>query len=270
MNDLLVKTKKPVSGTGEWATRNFNFISGCKNDCRYCYSKSMAVRFKRKTADNWKEEVVVCDKLNEKVKKTEGRLMFPSSHDLSPEHIDVAVQMLSKLLKAGNDVLVVSKPHLEVIQKICQQFPDYKDQILFRFTIGSMDNDVLKFWEPGAPDFEERLAALKFAYSAGFQTSVSSEPALDGNTYDLVQKLMPYVTDSIWIGLANRMKANLKLNGHGDAETRKRADELQKIQSDNWVWGLYDKLGNNSLIRWKDSCKKILKMEQPTVKGLDI
>ncbi|WP_340114274.1 radical SAM protein [Maribellus mangrovi] len=270
MTTNVLKNGKPVSGTLEWASKNVNFINGCSHDCKYCYAKSIAVRFKRKTVDNWKEEIVIYDKLNKMAKKVDGRIMLSSTHDHMPEHFDVTIKMLDKLLKTGNDVLVVSKPHLEVIQKICEHFPAYKDKILFRFTIGSMDNNVLKFWEPGAPDFEERLAALKFAHSAGYQTSVSCEPALDGNTYELTQELLPYVTDSIWIGLANRLNANLKLNGHGDVETRKMADELQKIQSDAWVFGLYKNLGNNSKIRWKDSCKKILKLEQPTVKGLDI
>jgi len=85
-----------------------------------------------------------------------------------------------------------------------------------------------------------------------------------------MQVLLPYVTDSIWIGLANRLKGNLKLNGHGDAETLEKANELQKIQSDEWVIDLYKLLTDNPKIRWKDSCKKILQIERPTLAGLDI
>lgn len=268
--EILLKKEKPVSGTLEWAEKNVNCINGCSHDCKYCYAKSMAIRFKRKTAENWKDEVVNYNKLSNKIRKVEGRIMFPSSHDLSPEHIDVIIQKLDRLLKAGNDVLIVSKPHPEVIQKICNHFPEYKDQILFRFTVGSLDNEILKFWEPGAPSFEERIASLKFAHSLGFQTSVSCEPALDCNTYNLVQKLLPYVTDSIWIGLANRLKSNLKLNGHGDEITLAKVEKLKAIQTDEWVFELYDKLGDNPKIRWKDSCKRILNMELVTEKGLDI
>jgi hypothetical protein len=43
--------------------------------------------------------------------------MFPSSHDISPKNADLAIGFLEKMLKAGNDVLVVSKPHLDVVEK---------------------------------------------------------------------------------------------------------------------------------------------------------
>lgn len=267
---LISKKQKPVAGTKEWASKNVNFINGCKNDCLYCYAKSMAIRFKRKTPDLWHIEEVHLEKVPKKFGKVNGTIMFPSSHDITPKHADLAIGVLEKLLKARNDVLIVSKPHLEVIEKLCNHFPEYKEQILFRFTIGSLDNDVLKFWEPNAPSFEERLASLQYAFSQGYKTSVSCEPTLDGNTYELVQQLSPYVTNSIWIGLANRLKGNLKLNGQGNPETWEKADNLKKLQNKAWVYELADKLTDNPKIRWKDSCKKILQIERPTVKGLDV
>jgi len=263
------KTNKPVSGTKEWATKNVNFISGCAHDCRYCYAKCIAVRFKRKTSENWTIEELNPKSLGTKFRRKEGQIMFPSTHDLTPEHIDSAIIVLENLLKAGNHVLIVSKPHLEVIHKICIHFQTYKEQILFRFTIGSMNDDVLRFWEPHAPCFEERLESLRFAYNYGFRTSVSIEPALDADTFDLVEKLEPWVSDTIWIGLANRLKGNLRLNGYGDEETLAKADELKRIQNNNWVKDLADKLEGNSKIRWKDSIKKILKIERPMIAGLD-
>ena len=41
-----------VFGTYEWAVKNFNIVSGCSHNCKYCYSKEMAIRFKRKTPDS--------------------------------------------------------------------------------------------------------------------------------------------------------------------------------------------------------------------------
>lgn len=272
MKEQSVKTKKEMLafGTKEWASSNVNFIKGCVHDCKYCFAKSNGVRFKRCKAESWKIEKVQEHKLNKNYRKRKGTVMFPSSHDISPKNADLAIGVLEKLLKARNDVLIVSKPHLEVIEKLCNHFPEYKEQILFRFTIGSLDNDVLKFWEPNAPSFQERLASLKYAFSQGYKTSVSCEPALDVNTYELVQQLSPFVTDSIWIGLANRLKGNLKLNGHGNAKTWGKADNLKKMQNNEWVYELADKLADNPKIRWKDSCKKILQIERPTVAGLDI
>ena len=99
-------------GTYEWAEKTINFISGCKNDCKYCYAKSMAIRYKRNTADNWKNEVVRPQVLTQKIPKYKGTVMFPSSHDITPEHLDKSITMIANILKSGNQVLVVSKPHL--------------------------------------------------------------------------------------------------------------------------------------------------------------
>jgi hypothetical protein len=50
----------------------------------------------------------------------------------------------------------------------------------------------------------------------------------------------------------------------------KRADDLIKAQSDDWVRGLYAIYKDNPQIKWKDSCKKILGLDRPTESGLDI
>ncbi len=270
MTSSIKNKQRPAFGTKEWAGSNENFIQGCIHDCKYCFAKGNAVRFRRKTAENWRIEEVNFKKLKRGVRKRKGTIMFPSSHDISPKNVDYAIQHLEKLVKAGNNVLVVSKPHLEVIQKICSHFQPYKDQMLFRFTIGSDNTETLKFWEPNAPSFEERLSALQHAQAQGFKTSVSIEPALDGNTFELVQKLSPFVTDSLWIGLANRLKGNLKLNGHADDETWTKANELKAIQTKHWVEELADKLKDHPKIKWKDSCKKVLGIIRPIETGLDI
>ena len=101
---------------------------------------------------------------------------------------------------------MVSKPHLECIKRICEELKGYKDQILFRFTIGACDDSILSYWEPNAPCYDERKQCLIYAYSAGFKTSVSVEPMLDSANIDtLISDLSPYVTDAIWIGTMNHL-----------------------------------------------------------------
>jgi len=264
------KQTKTVSGTREWATRSINFINGCSHDCKYCYAKAMAIRYKRKTRDDWKQEEVRFDKLVPTVKPKSKYTMSPSSHDISPENLQHAITVLDVLQKKNHRVLLVTKPHLEVVEAICQQFTDYKDKILFRFTIGSMDSDVLKFWEPNAPSFEERLASLKHAYLMGFKTSVSCEPALDTNTIELAEIVMPYVNDAVWLGKVNRLKSIIKLNCGEDLVTQSAAEELIKSQSNGWALGLYQHFKDNPKIKWKDSMKKVLGLHRPSEMGLDI
>jgi len=134
----------------------------------------------------------------------------------------------------------------------------FKDQFIFRFTVGSSNSDTLRFWEPGAPDFEERLASLKYAHWKGYQTSVSCEPMLDDNIQDVVEKVLPYVTETVWIGKPNMLKSRLSINGHNDEETMARADDLLQSMSDQFIWDLYDRYKEEPKIRWKDSISKII------------
>jgi DNA repair photolyase len=261
---------KPVTGTMEWSTININFINGCAHDCKYCYAKANAVRFKRKTRDNWKQEEVRFDKLFPIVKPKDGYTMVPSSHDISLELVHHALKVLDVLLSMGHRVMIVTKPHIEVVYAICQKFSDYKDRILFRFTIGSVNSEILKFWEPGAPSFEERLQSLKLSYEKGFKTSVSCEPALDTYTIELAETVMPYVTDAVWLGKANRLKSIIKLNCGDDLVTQWAAEVLIKSQSDDWVKGLYKHFKDNPQIKWKDSLKNVLGLHRPSEMGLDI
>ena len=265
-----METNKKVSGTTEWASLNKNFINGCSNDCKYCYAKAMAIRFQRKTVNNWHIEEVNQNSLNATYKKVNGTIMFPSSHDITPVNLNNSILFLEKLLSAGNKVLIVSKPHFEVIKAICNRFCEYRDNILFRFTIGSTNSDILKFWEPNAPDYEERKKCLIYAFNSGFNTSVSCEPMLDNNTVELVKDLEPYVTDAIWIGKINKLHHILSINGFTDGDTLDKAKELLSFQTDENIKRLYLELANNPRIKWKESIKKVVGLEISTVKGSDV
>ena len=35
---------KIISGTKEWAKENVNCVTGCSNNCRYCYARAMGTR----------------------------------------------------------------------------------------------------------------------------------------------------------------------------------------------------------------------------------
>ena len=265
-----MKKEKNVFGTYEWAAKTVNVINGCSHNCKYCYAKAMAIRFKRKTIDNWHIEEVNLKQLKMKRGKTDGLVMFPSTHDVTPANIQYSIEVLKNLLDAGNKVLIVTKPHLEVVKQICEKFQSNIDSILFRFTIGSNDSETLKFWEVDAPDYNERKSCLVYAFDQGFSTSVSCEPILDINTHQLVKELLPFVTDAIWIGKPNRLLSRLKFNGENDEQTISRAKELIELQSDEYIISLYESFKDFKKVKWKDSIKKIVDIEIPTTRGLDI
>jgi DNA repair photolyase len=263
-----MKNKKYATGTWEWAHSGVNCISGCRNSCLYCYSKASAIKAGRKTKDTWPEEEVDEKAINKGYKKREGTIMFPTSHDLSPENMDFWIKVLFKMLKAGNDVLIVSKPHIECISEICRTFSDYKDKILFRFTIGSASDRILKFFEPGAPPFNERLASLILAYKLGFKTSVSSEPMLDGNIDAVIEATEHYITDAIWLGKANNMIERMTTNGAIGIEVY-WGGKLVEHQNDDNIKALYEKYKDNPKVKWKDSIKQVVGLKRHEERGID-
>ena len=206
----LFKKRKITSGTKEWADYNVNCFKGCYNNCRYCYAKMMAKRFGRATEETWKEMKIRYDIVNKKFRKYNGRVMFPSSHDIIdiPEVKAACLIVISRLLEAGNEVLITTKPRLSITKAIIKKFSLYKSQMQFRFTITSINEELLSFWEPNAPTFKERLQSLKYAFKKGFKTSASIEPFLDYEPVKLVNTLAPYVTESIWLGPMNYIPRN--------------------------------------------------------------
>jgi len=267
---LILENTKRVFGAHEWADKTANCIDGCKHDCKYCYSKEMAIRFKRKTPSTWKSEKVRYAQLEKSINKNKHSYMFPSSHDITPEHLEINLIFLQKLLKSSRKVLIVTKPHIECIKAICNKFVKYKSKILFRFTIGSANSDVLKFWEPGAPDFGERLESLKYAFNKGFETSVSCEPMLDNQIEEVIKRAEQFVTDYFWLGKANFLLRRIKMNGSNDEESIREAKKLIEQQNDNSIWDLYTTLQNHPKIKWKESIKEVVGLQLAKEKGLDI
>lgn len=253
------KTDKQKFGTKEWANYNINCVTGCSHDCKYCYAKSMAIRYKRRTSRTWKDEIVNTAALSKKYSnQLPDRFMFPSTHDITPANLSACIKKLTNLLAPGNEGVIVTKPHFECIEALCDVLPLFRNQFIYRFTIGSGNSDTLRFWEPGAPDFEERLASLKYAHWKGYQTSISCEPMLDDNIQDVVEQVLPYVTETVWIGKPNMLKGRLSMNGHNNEVTMARAERLLQSLSDQFIWDLYGKYKDNPKIRWKDSIKNIV------------
>lgn len=201
------------SGTRQYGDAVYNIVkptSACWNDCTYCYVKPLFNRFgigagRKPTLEPILDEAKVKKAWSSRALKK--AIMFPSSHDIFPSILDAYIEVCKKMIGAGHQVVCVTKPRIECIKKICKECSDekYKSNILFRFTIGSIDSQTLKHWEPNAPSFEERLRCLKHAFKHGFKTSISIEPMLDDKTADLIEKIRPYVSQDIWIGIMTGM-----------------------------------------------------------------
>jgi len=251
---------KPGSRVGEWAPYSYNIGTGCMNGCKYCYARDIAIENKMITdSSKWTNEWVNQRKIDID-KKVEGLVMFPTMHDITDNNLLAYMTTLKRILKAGNRVLIVSKPRLNCIQSICDTFKGYKDSILFRFTIGSQNERVCKFWEPNAPKPQERIAALKHAFDAGYQTSVSAEPMLEGyrEAIALYERLEPFVTDTIWFGKIDDIDDRVDVS---DPVNKSAVKFIKDFQSDANIRRLYDSLKDRPKVRWKKSLRKVVGLQ---------
>ena len=173
------------------------------------------------------------------------------------------------MLAAGNDVLIVSKPCRPCVERLCDELEPFRSQIVFRFSIGSASDAVLKFWEPGAPTYGQRLACLKTAFLRDFQTSVSCEPMLDDRIDRVVEAVHPFVTDSIWLGKINRLRSILPQTCPNDAEAMRKGEQLMAAQNDTAIQALYARYNSDPKIKWKDSIKAVVGLDRPAIAGLD-
>jgi len=243
------------TGFREWVPWSYNIAWGCFHNCLYCVQRRCGVRHGDiPSPEAWPDERL--KNVMPEVRKFEGGVMFPSAHDITPQLLPAAIAALKALLAMGNDVLIVSKPHLECIKAICEALKGFEKQILFRFTIGTLDAKIAKIWEPGAPAPKERIACLKYAKSHGFRTSVSMEPMLLG-TEDAIKtfhKLLPLVTETIWIGKMNR-----KSVFRAAAGIKVACRYVRELQSNRAILELVSHLGSQPQVRWKDSIRKVIR-----------
>jgi DNA repair photolyase/ParB-like chromosome segregation protein Spo0J len=245
-----------TKGTRQWSDKTINCAKGCKNGCRYCYARKLALRRKQivKAAD-WENMTVSKTAYKKSFPRKNLKIMFPSSHDI----IDVGgvkqacFDTLTKLLKRGQEVVVVTKPRPAIITEMTETFRKYVDQLEFRFTITSDDPDVLAFWEPGAPTFPERLESLRHAWKEGFNTSVSMEPFLT-DPLRVIRKVDRYVAnkvegkESIWLGLMSGIPEN-----GPDPRENDYYDRLRKNYEPKQLERICKALRGHGKIAWKDS-----------------
>lgn len=257
-----------ISGTREWASYTANIQDGCANGCRYCYARQMAARFGRRDAADWTREEIRPRAKWATRRRYVGSVMFPSTHDITGHNIDACEEALAELCEAGNEVLIVTKPRPACVERLAGSLRRWRSRILWRLTITCCNDTLRQVWEPTAPSVSDRMESLRLLRLAGCRTSVSAEPLLQPDrAADLVGMVAPYVSESIWIGRANRLAERTRWcwpRGHVALA------ELERQQSAERMLAIYEELKDHSLVRWKESYKRVCGLPQPEAAGMDI
>ncbi len=255
------------TGTREWSKYSINICKGCSNGCLYCYARHNALRFGRiEDGHAWENEEILDAPSGNGSRgaehKLDGRIMFPTSHDITENNLEECCERARRIIRAGNEVLIVSKPAPEpmaaLLGELLQERDDARELVTLRYTITSLDDETSHLWEPNAPRPAERWAALRAAHKDGWRTSVSMEPLLDARNVDvMVGTFDPYVTGTIWIGTCRDLRQRTAW-AWALAGTEPALALLQEDQCDVTMLGVYERLKNNPKIRWKDSYTKVL------------
>lgn len=271
------------TGTKEWAPKSANCCVGCSNNCLYCYAAEMAARFKRRAREDWFREEIRSDLVSARAPRHRGRVMFPTTHDITPGNREACEYTLAGLLAAGNDVLIVTKGGADVVNSVGYVMHDvahhlletlYTPKIEMRFSITCLSDAVRSFWEPGAPSILERMRGLGRALSwepgapsilermeglhvaacGGIPTSVSAEPLLEPERgVELVERLAKLTRGEIWLGRARQLRRRTAWARGRVPGIEKAVEDLERRQSpDRWA-KLRERLAGHPQVRWKDA-----------------
>jgi DNA repair photolyase len=192
------------------------------------------------------------------IAKFKGVVMAPSCHDITPANLEVSLKVLTALASNGNKLLIVSKPRIECIEPMLHDLKPWRDNVEFRFSIGCLDNELQKFWEPGAPTITERILCASHARLAGFRVSISCEPLLEPwAVFDLVSALRMAGVGEIWIGFMNKVRRRTEW-ALGMYANHPIANRLIGFQGLPQVQEVYDSLMGLTGIRFKDSYQRVL------------
>ncbi len=257
------KTGANESGWGDGGTVNIHKY-GCEHNCRYCYARKIAMNSYfggwSCTAEQWAEPVIDMARVSKGYRKRNGRIMFPSAHDITPRNFAQCFTVLYRLLEAGNNVVIVSKPHFECIRQLTSLLRGHRHSVEFRFTIGSIRSDVLKFWEPGAPSYDERVGCLLLAHHRQYATSVSCEPMLDYHPESVWEDCFDHVTEAVWFGKMNKMEGRVDFSKVEGGRDSYYPNLIRESQTDEAIMKFHElmKLRGMEKVRWKDSIRAVL------------
>ena len=283
--------KQKPSGTREWSQFSQNChrilhkntpagssddlkltsFGGCLHDCRYCYGRAALVRRGKIRPEQWADPTRHTLDLYEVLKRRPHRTgvtMFPTMHDIWPALAGSAAELGHTFEHAGSPLLVVSKPHIEVIEQLTHAWntPRHRALIAFRFTITTCDGELASFWEPGAPKIAERLEAARLAVAKGFRVSFSVEPMLDVETTPRLLELLHDISPQgeLWVGTMRRPRQRVKIDCE---QTSAALDDIVADQTPRRVAAMVERVaamrGVAPRVRWKDSVQEIMGFHTP-------
>jgi len=236
------------------AEQSINIMGGCGHNCKYCFAAHRCLQQERiRQRSDWARlNRSYSGAMKDEYPHFDGVVVYPTAHDIEPQHMPHHIVLIRKQLAAGNQLKISTKAHFECVAEICRVFEQHKDQISFMFTITSLNDQVSRFWEVNAPTPYERIASLMLAHQHGFKTSVNIEPMLEGpkEAVAVFRRVEPFVTEEIWIGKMNSptVRVDTTIKENDDA-----VKQILRIQASGNMVKLVKELYTEPKVRWHES-----------------
>lgn len=172
-----------VNGRDDWfgLTYNMNLYRGCEHQCIYCDTRSECYQI-----EDFRNEVII--KINGvnllrntlPKKKLIGTIGFGSMNDpytYAEAKYGLTGQALEVIAEQGWPVHIITKSDM-VLKDLATLISINKTMAQVSFTITTVDDDLAKKIEPGAPSPSRRLKAMKIMAENGIRTGVTMMPVL--------------------------------------------------------------------------------------------
>lgn len=162
-----------------------NVSSGCAHGCLYCYTRGYSIY-----PGEGKVEVYenILDKLQKELPRKKRRpraVYFSPSSDVFqpvPEVLNVTYRVFEYLLSTGVGVAFLTKGTIP--DKHLALLKSHPNNVRAQVGLITLDEGVLKIFEPRAASVRQRLAQIQELTEAGIRTQVRLDPILPGLTED--------------------------------------------------------------------------------------
>lgn len=217
---------EPKGKAREYGEHAINIYTGCNHGCIYCYAPNVLHKTKEQFQEvQVREGIVEAVKDQLKRENIRGKLIhlcftcdpYPAEIDTTPTR-----EIIKAVKDAGNFVQILTKGGFRAERDF--DLLDGRDW--FGVTL-TTQTDLIKYYEPNAASFGERIASLLRAHKKGIRTWVSLEPVIDPKTvYRTIST--GFFIDLFKIGKLNYMKTDINW-----AEFGTEAERLCKYNGRN-------------------------------------
>lgn len=199
---IIYEPKGRAKEYGDLALNIYNF---CSFGCIYCFAPLML----KKDREKYHKIPVLRNNLLEKVERDcqqndlTGRVVHLCFTCDPYQDIDIGLQFTRDVIQIFKKYNVNFQVLTKGGTRAVRDFDLYKSGDSFGTTLTMFTPERSKEWEPNAPDYADRLEAIKTAHEAGIKTWVSLEPVIfPEETLKIIKDTAPYV-DLYKVGTLN-------------------------------------------------------------------